>query len=179
MSGKFSLVDVLICCAILFNKQVRCNDSNVNCSNGNDSNNNVTGNSLLYKYKNVLVILNGYKFIFNRNNGTTVSKFPPILEYLLQKIQSMNSNYIYEDLSRPPTYDSLDFNKTTPRTSSTTTQAFFTIDDDAAPAVAGVEHVSEEVKPYESYQYSTESLVVDYHDRKPNLQTNDVGNVEE
>lgn len=37
-------------------------------------------------------------------NGT-VDKFPPIIEYFVQRIQSMNSNYVYEDLSRPPTWE--------------------------------------------------------------------------
>ncbi|XP_066250971.1 uncharacterized protein [Euwallacea similis] len=35
----------------------------------------------------------------------TVSKFPPVVEHFVQKIQASQSNYIYEDLSRPPTYD--------------------------------------------------------------------------
>lgn len=34
---------------------------------------------------------------------TTISKFPPILEYLVQRIQSAFSNYVHEDLSRPAT----------------------------------------------------------------------------
>lgn len=32
---------------------------------------------------------------------TTISKFPPILEYFVQRIQSAFSNYVHEDLSRP------------------------------------------------------------------------------
>lgn len=36
----------------------------------------------------------------------SVSKFPPIVEFVLQRIQAHNSVYIYEDLSRPPTWDS-------------------------------------------------------------------------
>ncbi|CAH0558232.1 unnamed protein product [Brassicogethes aeneus] len=34
-----------------------------------------------------------------------VSKFPPIIEYFAQKIQAQFSNYVHEDLSRPPTWD--------------------------------------------------------------------------
>lgn len=39
------------------------------------------------------------------NSAQTVSKFPPVVEFLVQKIQASQSNYVYEDLSRPPTYD--------------------------------------------------------------------------
>lgn len=35
----------------------------------------------------------------------TVSKLPPVLEYVLQRIQTINSNYVHEDLSRPPTWN--------------------------------------------------------------------------
>lgn len=42
--------------------------------------------------------------IFNRPQES-VSQFPPILEFFVQKIQSHYSNYVYEDLSRPPTWD--------------------------------------------------------------------------
>lgn len=35
----------------------------------------------------------------------TVSKFPPVIEFFVQQIQSQQSNYIHEDLSRPPTWD--------------------------------------------------------------------------
>lgn len=36
----------------------------------------------------------------------TVSRFPPVLEFLLQMVQRYFSNYVYEDLSRPPAWDS-------------------------------------------------------------------------
>lgn len=39
----------------------------------------------------------------------TLHRFPPILEYVVQTIQRYFSNYVYEDLSRPPSYDSPDF----------------------------------------------------------------------
>lgn len=168
---KFSLrhIAIIICCAILFDKQVRCNDySNV-------SNNDTT---VLYKYKNVFIILNGLKTIFNRNNGTTISKFPPVLEYLLQRVQSMNSNYVYEDLSRPPTYDSADFNKTRVPTTSTTSTATtlrtkettrepsstLSIDDDTSFIDDANGFKVTTIKPY---QYSTESLALEYYDREP------------
>ncbi|KAL1491269.1 hypothetical protein ABEB36_011889 [Hypothenemus hampei] len=35
----------------------------------------------------------------------SVNKFPPVVEFLVQRIQASQSNYVYEDLSRPPTYD--------------------------------------------------------------------------
>lgn len=35
----------------------------------------------------------------------TVSKFPPIIEFIAQRIQTQFSSYVYEDLSRPQTYD--------------------------------------------------------------------------
>lgn len=42
--------------------------------------------------------------IFNRPQES-ISKFPPIIEFFVQKIQSQFSNYVYEDLSRPPTWE--------------------------------------------------------------------------
>lgn len=42
--------------------------------------------------------------LFNRPQDS-VSQFPPIVEFLVQKIQSQYSNYVHEDLSRPPTWD--------------------------------------------------------------------------
>lgn len=42
--------------------------------------------------------------LFNRPQES-VSQFPPIVEFLVQKIQSQYSNYVHEDLSRPPTWD--------------------------------------------------------------------------
>lgn len=38
-------------------------------------------------------------------NQPSTSKFPPIIEFFVQRIQTQFSNYVYEDLSRPPTYD--------------------------------------------------------------------------
>lgn len=42
--------------------------------------------------------------LFNRPPDS-VSQFPPIIEFFVQKIQSQYSNYIHEDLSRPPTWN--------------------------------------------------------------------------
>ncbi|XP_031345469.1 uncharacterized protein LOC116172397 [Photinus pyralis] len=39
------------------------------------------------------------------NPQPSVSKFPPVLEFVVQQIQSYFSNYVYEDLSRPATWD--------------------------------------------------------------------------
>lgn len=38
-----------------------------------------------------------------------VQKFPPIIEHFVQLIQKYFSNYVYEDLSRPPAWDSTNF----------------------------------------------------------------------
>lgn len=51
---------------------------------------------------NVIVVVPKNKL---GTSSPTVSKLPPILEYFLQRLQTYYSNYIYEDLSRPPTYD--------------------------------------------------------------------------
>lgn len=50
-----------------------------------------------------LVVNNTIKFLFGPQ--VTVSKFPPIIELIVQRIQTYYSNYVYEDLSRPPTWD--------------------------------------------------------------------------
>lgn len=42
--------------------------------------------------------------LFNSPEGS-VSQFPPIIEFFVQKIQSQYSNYIHEDLSRPQTWN--------------------------------------------------------------------------
>ncbi|KAK5646988.1 hypothetical protein RI129_005452 [Pyrocoelia pectoralis] len=39
------------------------------------------------------------------NPQPSVSKFPLILEFIVQQIQAHFSNYVFEDLSRPPTWD--------------------------------------------------------------------------
>jgi hypothetical protein len=51
------------------------------------------------------VLMSSIKQFWNSNDNGTVSKFPPIIEYFVQRIQSQNSNYIHEDLSRPPTWE--------------------------------------------------------------------------
>lgn len=45
------------------------------------------------------------KLFLNIYQNGTVSKFPPIVEFLAQKVQSQFSNFVYEDLSRPPSWD--------------------------------------------------------------------------
>ncbi|EFA04493.2 hypothetical protein TcasGA2_TC014799 [Tribolium castaneum] len=50
------------------------------------------------------VVMSAIRLFWGPNNGT-VSKFPPIIEYFVQRIQSQNSNYVHEDLSRPPTWE--------------------------------------------------------------------------
>lgn len=94
---------------------------------------------------NVFVILHNVRLFFDRNN-TTISKFPPILEYVLQRIQTMNSNYVYEDLSRPPTYDSPDFTKTTVTEST----------------------ILKNTTANEQLQFSTESISVEYYVKNTN-----------
>lgn len=52
------------------------------------------------------VHINSLKVFWSSNrNGTTVSKFPPFIEHFVQLIQKRYSNYIHEDLSRPPSWD--------------------------------------------------------------------------
>lgn len=43
--------------------------------------------------------------LFNRPAQPSVSQFPPVLEFIVQKVQSQFSNYVYEDLSRPPVWN--------------------------------------------------------------------------
>lgn len=59
------------------------------------------------------------KLFFNNNqSNTSISKFPAVIEYIVQRIQTLNANYVHEDLSRPPTYDSVDFTKPTEKTTT-------------------------------------------------------------
>ncbi|GJQ69816.1 hypothetical protein Trydic_g22369 [Trypoxylus dichotomus] len=46
------------------------------------------------------------KFFLNNDKNGTVSKFPPVIEFLAQKVQTQFSNFVYEDLSRPPAWNS-------------------------------------------------------------------------
>lgn len=80
--------------------------------------------------------------LFNRPAQESVSKFPPVVEFIVQKIQSQYSNYVHEDLSRPPTWnkpvytlspqDQLFFSaaSTTPNTSTVREDDFEYIDTD-------------------------------------------------
>ncbi|XP_066141640.1 uncharacterized protein [Euwallacea fornicatus] len=65
---------------------------------------NTTGSFVIDKIKQVwpALLTNSPKIFLPVQ---TVSKFPPVVEHFVQKIQASQSNYIYEDLSRPPTYD--------------------------------------------------------------------------
>lgn len=49
------------------------------------------------------LVNNTIKFFFRPQ--VTVSKFPPVIELIVQRLQTYYSNYVYEDLSRPPTWD--------------------------------------------------------------------------
>lgn len=62
------------------------------------------------------------KIFFNNQSNTSISKFPAVIEYIVQRIQTLNSNYVHEDLSRPPTYDSVDFTKPTEKTTTEKTK---------------------------------------------------------
>lgn len=50
-----------------------------------------------------IIILPNWKLFFAPQPST--SKFPPFIEFFVQRIQTQFSNYVYEDLSRPQTYD--------------------------------------------------------------------------
>lgn len=51
-----------------------------------------------------IVIVPQVKIFFGPPSPST-SKFPPIIELLVQRLQTQFSTYVYEDLSRPPTYE--------------------------------------------------------------------------
>lgn len=65
---------------------------------------NVFGKLLNFAKNNVTKPVINKLFLNIYQNGT-VSKFPPIVEFLAQKVQSQFSNFVYEDLSRPPAWD--------------------------------------------------------------------------
>lgn len=73
-----------------------------------------------------------------------MTRLPPILEFLLQRVQSYFSVYIYEDLSRPPTWDS--------------------------PSQQLVQSIGEMSKPEEDPIYSNlSSIVINYDQNKQNI----------
>lgn len=49
----------------------------------------------------VLSPASGQLKIFGQSQTTIVSKFPPFLEFFVQRMQRYFSNYVYEDMSRP------------------------------------------------------------------------------
>lgn len=51
-----------------------------------------------------IVVVPQVKIFFGPLSPST-SKFPPIIELLVQRLQTQFSTYVYEDLSRPPTYE--------------------------------------------------------------------------
>lgn len=51
-----------------------------------------------------IIIVPDVKIFFGPPSPST-SKFPPIIELLVQRLQSQFSTYVYEDLSRPATYE--------------------------------------------------------------------------
>lgn len=65
---------------------------------------NVFGKFLNFTRNNITQPVINKFFTNNKKNGT-VSKFPPVIEFLAQKVQSQFSNFVYEDLSRPPAWD--------------------------------------------------------------------------
>lgn len=74
--------------------------------------------------------LNRTQFInklFNQPTEDSVSKFPPVIEFFVQKIQSQYSNYVYEDLSRPAAWNKPVY------TLSPEDQAFFSLSPSTTP----------------------------------------------
>lgn len=70
----------------------------------------------------IVIVSNTARSVFDRSSKSDtpnvilpsedvkqVSKFPPVIEHFVQLIQKYFSNYVYEDLSRPPTWDSPNF----------------------------------------------------------------------
>lgn len=49
------------------------------------------------------------------NLKDTVNRFPPFLEHFVQLIQRYFSNYVHEDLSRPPSWNSPNFGQNDPQ----------------------------------------------------------------
>ncbi|XP_050307357.1 uncharacterized protein LOC126744064 isoform X1 [Anthonomus grandis grandis] len=88
----------------------------------------------------------------------SIQKFPPVVEYFVQKIQASQSNYIYEDLSRPQTHDKpiytlspkdeeffgLASTQPTVKVSSTTVKLFELITDEAKPELLGCKETTTE-----------------------------------
>lgn len=54
-------------------------------------------------FRPVFIVPN-IRFFFGPPQPST-SKFPPVIELIVQRIQAQFSNYVYEDFSRPQTWD--------------------------------------------------------------------------
>lgn len=57
----------------------------------------------------IIIPTNNNKNISTNNSIKAVMKFPPFFEYIVQAIQKYFSNYVHEDLSRPPPFGSPNF----------------------------------------------------------------------
>lgn len=93
-----------------------------------------------------IVIVPQVKIFFGPPTPST-SKFPPIIELLVQRLQTQFSSYVYEDLSRPPTYEKPVYTLSPEEQATATEPLLLATEPTSRPD--DEETVSEEVKPIE------------------------------
>lgn len=93
-----------------------------------------------------IVIVPQVKIFFGPPTPST-SKFPPIIELLVQRLQTQFSSYVYEDLSRPPTYEKPVYTLS-PEEQATATEPLVLATESSSTTV-DEESVTEKVKPIE------------------------------
>ncbi|KAF7271376.1 hypothetical protein GWI33_015731 [Rhynchophorus ferrugineus] len=94
----------------------------------------------------------------------TYHRFPPVIEYFVQKIQSAHSSYVHEDLSRPPTYDRPVY------TLSPADQVFFGLAENTTPSTTTerlFEIIGSSEETQDSLTITNGSLDTDYEETMP------------
>lgn len=94
-----------------------------------------------------IVIVPHVKIFFGPPSPST-SKFPPIIELLVQRIQSQFSSYVYEDLSRPPTYEKPVYTLS-PEEQATATEPLLLATEASTAKIGLAEEDEENVRPVE------------------------------
>lgn len=93
-----------------------------------------------------VVIVPNIKLFFGPPAPST-SKFPPVIELLVQRIQAQFSSYVYEDLSRPATWDKPVYTLSSEEAATATATVSQNIRGTTEPTQNFVEASQDEEKP--------------------------------
>lgn len=120
-----------------------------------------------------IVIVPQVRIFFGPPSPTT-SKFPPIIELLVQRLQTQFSTYVYEDLSRPPTYEKPVYTLT-PEEEATATEPLIFTETTTAKSTKFSEETVTETNVIHPIEYGT--LVV-YLKKNTTVKSGDDGKIE-